>query len=306
VASLKKQLKVQTTTLISSDATRHILESLSQDLPRGGLDLLHLPQEPNPIREKVVKRSRAQAAYNQQCLYRTCAAVTTFKVRDPDPNAVEDGSVLGVRFEVMSKERFMRPYYVMLNRPYENSRFLRVHRHTVPPCIPLPGLAARHLPAPAKSANDERQPTQDLSAFVRALRREIVRYHNRAARIADLRTAAGLEADEGHERDKAREREKEQDRDRDRERDEEDALEENLLVGSRAVASIDKADAQAKHVAIEWKDGRTGRLVMDDDGRITRLLVFGEGGRNREMARRLLGREHEDSVGDVSTRLRHS
>ena len=39
----------------------------------------------------------------QQCLYRTVNPVTAFKVLDPDPNAVDDGHVLGLRFEVMSR-----------------------------------------------------------------------------------------------------------------------------------------------------------------------------------------------------------
>jgi central kinetochore subunit Mal2/MCM21 len=217
-------------------------------------------------------------------------------VQDPDPNAVDGGTVLGLRIEAMTRAKFLRPYYVFLNRPYasapEHRKLLRVHRHTVPPSIPLAGLAARYLPPPPLSTStrdgdggDEvaRDGThgqgtanQDLARFAKALRREIVRYHNRLSAIADLRKTAGLNKKKSAE-------------------DQEEP--ENALL------DILPADAEAKQIAIQWSDGRTGRLVMDDDGEVAKLLVFGEKGQDRETARALLGVDEVVRVEEVGRRL---
>ncbi|KAI0845852.1 Cenp-O kinetochore centromere component-domain-containing protein [Daldinia vernicosa] len=255
VESLKRDLKLQTATLITSDSTLQILQADSTK--KSGFK----KSNDSSRLQELLTRADEQNAHKQQCLYRTCASITTFKVRDPDPNAVDGGNVLGLRFEVMSKSRFLRPYYVMLNRPYPNSRFLRVHRHTVPQCIPLSGLTARYLPPPVAKDDDSDMPKrQDLSTFVRALRRELVRYHNRTAVIGDLRSMAGLESKKG----KAKELEV-------------------------PITDISAADAQAKQIRVEWSDGRSGRLVMDDDGDIVKMVVQGEDGQDRETMRQFLG-----------------
>jgi central kinetochore subunit Mal2/MCM21 len=265
VESLRKQVKIHATNIISAEPTQRFIGTLSQDQSL----LLNLPDEPNPVREKVLKRSQAQDAYDQQCLYRACATITTFKVRDPDPNAVDNGNILGIRFEVMAKARFLRPYYVMLNRPYRNSRHLRVHRHTIPPCIPLGGLAARHLTPPNPEQGDL-QEEQNLTAFVRALRKEIVKYHNRIAVIADLRKSVGLE-------NKKSSRE-------------------------LPITDISAADSEAKQVKVEWRDGRTGRVVMDDNGKVLKLVVYGESGRDRQTMRDMLsgGTRIEDVAASLT------
>ncbi|KAK3367017.1 Cenp-O kinetochore centromere component-domain-containing protein [Lasiosphaeria ovina] len=245
VASLKKQLRVQTSTLIAAPSTRELLSGA----PRAG---------------KLLAQAAAQEAHNQQCLYRACASITTFRVQDPDPNAVDGGAVLGLRVEVVSRAKFLRPYYVLLNRPYPNaSRHLRVHRHTVPPCIPLAGLAARHLPPPPA-------PGQDLARFARSLRRDIVRYHHRLGVVADLRKAAGL----------GREKKGTADDEGDEEEHERQ---------TQALVGINPADAEAKQLSIEWADGRTGRLVMGDDGEILKFVAVGDNGRDRDAVRELLG-----------------
>ncbi|KAJ8107178.1 hypothetical protein ONZ43_g6818 [Nemania bipapillata] len=224
-------------------------------------------------KQKLVARFEEQRAHKQQCLYRACASITTFKVTDPDPNAVDGGNVLGLRFEIMSKAKFVRPYYVMLNRPYANRRLLRVHRHTVPQCIPLSGLVARHLPLPtAKDDDDDAPKKQDLSRFARALRRELVRYHNRAAVIGDMRKAAGLRSK------KALDQEPE-----------------------TPIADITAADAEAKQISLQWRDGRSGRLVMNDDGDIVKMVVQGDNGQDRETVREFLGGAVR--IEEVSKRL---
>lgn len=251
--SLKGQVRLHANALLNTESTRHAITA-------------HASQ--SSLRDRLEK----QRAYNQQCLYRICAGITTFRVQDPDPNAVDGGRVLGIKIEVMTRAKFLRPYYVLLNRPFSGSesgqRFLRVHRHTVPPCIAFNGLAARHLPAPkptTDSGNDDGQDIglqrkQDLSRFVRSVRREIVRYHNRIAIIADLRRALGLDGkrDDAEDPDQS------------------------------SIFSISAADTEAKHVRIDWRDGRSGRLVIGDDGDVLKLVVFGERGRECELTRELL------------------
>ncbi|KAH6662193.1 Cenp-O kinetochore centromere component-domain-containing protein [Plectosphaerella plurivora] len=257
IASLKKQLNVQTTNLLTAESTRHLLQATS------GL------VEPNPViggDEKLLARRNAQEAHDQLNLYRTVAGITSFKVRDPDPNAVDGGKVLGLRIEVMTKSRFLRPYYVMLNRPYPNSRRLRVHRHTVPPCIPLSGLAFRHLPPPPKDDTDPDAAEQDLARFARELRREIVRYHNRAGAIGAISQAATAGAVS-------------------------DVEDDDDMIDVRA------ADPQAKQIELGWADGRTGRIILDDDGKIEKMVVYRFDVRDHETKKQVLGESlHIDDV----------
>ncbi|KAK8073706.1 hypothetical protein PG994_004605 [Apiospora phragmitis] len=263
VESLKKELKIQTSTLMVSEPTRKLLQDRSKKRTVNSL-------ESGPVAE-LLKKSDEQVAHQQQCLYRSCASITSLKIRDPDPNAVDGGNVLGLRFEVMSKARFVRPYYIMLNRPYPNSRHLRVHRHTVPPCVPLAGLAARHLPAPKPNkggggdAEDdeggELQHQQDLPRFARALRRELVRYQNRIGIIGDLQKVVGSNNGQAGERD----------------------------ADAAIIRDISPADAEAKQISVEWSDGKAGRLIIDDDGRIIKMAVQGEHGRDRGAVRDLIG-----------------
>ncbi|KAK4234034.1 hypothetical protein C8A03DRAFT_47545 [Achaetomium macrosporum] len=284
VSSLKRQIRIHTSTLITAPSTRLLLtedepSTPSLTLPRAGNNNHNNSSSitDSLLKQKLVSQSALQQAHNQQCLYRACAGITTFRARDPDPHAVDGGAILGLRIEVVSRARFLRPYYVLLNRPYpgpEASRHLRVHRHTLPPCIPLAGLAARYLPAPTvggKSGSSSRedgdagaaraQQKQDLARFARALRREVVRYHHRLGIIADLKKAAGLGRPRSGEGESP----------------------------ERQLVDISPADAEAKQLTIEWADGRTGRLVMGDDGEILKLVVVGENGRDREAGRDLLG-----------------
>ncbi|KAK8071037.1 hypothetical protein PG997_011240 [Apiospora hydei] len=262
VESLKKELKIQTSTLMVSEPTRKLLQDRSKKRTVNSLDS-------GPVAE-LLKKSDEQVAHQQQCLYRSCASITALKIRDPDPNAVDGGNVLGLRFEVMSKARFLRPYYVMLNRPYPNSRHLRVHRHTVPPCVPLAGLAARHLPAPKPKGgganvdddDDEPHQEQDLPRFARALRRELVRYQNRIGIVGDLHKAVEMKNSQASE-----------------------VLDDDTIV----IQNISPADAEAKQISVEWSDGKAGRLIIDDDGKIVKMAVQGGQGQDRGAARDLIG-----------------
>lgn len=260
--SLRKALKIETSTILSSST---ITETLSKN--KSSFSSIRRNDQP---RVQVLAEADKQRAYAQQCHYRICSSVTSFKVRDPDPNAVDGGNVIGLRLEIMSKGQFLRPYYVMLNRPYFNSKYLRVHRHTVPPAIPLSGLAARHLPAPRPESSNP--PLQNLDHFVRSLRREVVRYHNRLGASADLRRSLGL-----HE-----------------------LTYENIKPSD--IVDIGIADIEAKHIRLSWADDRNGRIIMDDDGKVEKMMVFGSDGRDWEWAKELYG--EDERIEHVADRLR--
>ncbi|KAK1768862.1 Cenp-O kinetochore centromere component-domain-containing protein [Phialemonium atrogriseum] len=307
VDALRNQVKIQASTLLSAPSTHKLLLTS----PTAALTLPgpnKSTTEPS-AHQQLLTQAAAQQAHNQQCLYRACASITTFLARDPDPHAADGGSVLGIRLEVMRRGRFLRPYYVLLNRPYPEQqqnddnhrgnprrrpRYLRVHRHTIPASIPLAGLAARYLPPPPRprtgNDDDNARPAarqQDLSRFARALRRELVRYHSRMAAVADLRKAAGL----GRRR---------------RREGEEDAAaaqmrEDGGGSGRHGLVDISPADAEARQIKVEWADGRNGRLVVDEDGEVVRFVVFGEGGRDRAAERELLG--GSTRLEDVARRL---
>ncbi|KAK3389010.1 Cenp-O kinetochore centromere component-domain-containing protein [Sordaria brevicollis] len=304
ITTLKSHLQTQTSTILSSPSTTSLISNpsvSSTQLKQKGLT--------PTILKSLRHYASLQKAHNQQSLYRTCATITTFRVQDPDPNAVDGGAVLGLRVEVLTRGKFVRPYYVLMNRPYGEGRkddngngngkgkengkgsgrekerkrkgryanWLRVHRHTVPPCIPLSGLAARYLPSPPSTREDEGR-QQDLVKFAKRLRRELVRYHHRLATISDLRRAIIAES-------------KQQDQEEEGE-------------GRNKVQDVIPADAEAKQITIEWEDGQTGRLVMGDDGEIVNVVALNGGqqsGRDREVVRELVGQSRR--VEDVVRRL---
>lgn len=186
--------------------------------------------------------------------------------------------MLGIRIDVSSTGKFIRPYYVMLNKPWAGSELLRVHRHTVPPSIPLAALADRYLPngkgSTAMNAENGNGKTQDLQKFVRALRREVTGYHNRTTVIKSLRKEFKLD-EKVSKKGKGRE---------------------------KVISDISTADAEAKQVRIEWVDGRIGRAVVDEKGEVKKCVVMGEDGRDRETERRVAG----GSMEGIGQRLRDS
>lgn len=243
-------------------------------------------------------------AHKHTSLYRLCGGITSFPLQDPDPYAADHGSVLGLRIEAFdgSSNKYLRPYYVFLVRDgragvadvSENGsalqQRLRVHRHTLPPCIPLAALAKKYLPRPPLRSTDEghvstsllksRILKQDLPRFARALRREIVAYHNRRSAITYLRRGFGLAA-EGATFNTADRKGKGK-------------------AKQRAIKGVEAVDAEATMVRLEWVDGRIGRLVVGNDGVVGKSVVFGEDGREGDVEVTFVGRPLE-SLGEVLT-----
>lgn len=244
--------------------------------------LARLPAEEvqDSPKKQLVESSKDVRTDNLTTLYRACAGVTTFTVQDPDPQATDDGHVLGVRFDVCNSGRYIRPYYVMLSRATGTKNHLRVLHHTCPPCIHITALAARFLPSPRVkecqgAAVAEGPSKQDVTRFVRSVRREIVSYHLRLQSIKHLRKQFNLD-----EKSKVSAKKKTQSAD-------------------QVIHDVTAIDAEAKEVRIEWTDGQIGRAVVNANGEIMKCVILGDDGRDRENERRILshGRRMEQ-IGD--------
>jgi central kinetochore subunit Mal2/MCM21 len=239
------------------------------------------PQTTDPDdNEPLFSIASQQRAHTRENLYRACASITTFRVQDPDPNAVDSGRILGVRIDVSSSGKFIKPYYIFLNKPFPGSDLLRVHRHTLPPCIPVDALAKQHLPTPKVAGELVKGKKQSLQHFMAAVRREAVGYHNRTAVIKTLRKEFRLDEEvEKSSKEKGKQREK-------------------------VIIDVSAADAEAKQVRIEWVDGRIGRCVVGEKGEVKKCVIIGEDGRDREVERRVLGVQGESKMEGIGERLR--
>lgn len=151
---------------------------------------------------------------------------------------------------------------MFFNSFHPDSGALKVHRHTVPPCIPLQHLAKIYLCSPVQTGHTWKVPKQALSHFVKALRSHIVSYHNRVAVITSMRRAFRLNSSRGGDKGKGRE---------------------------LTFSDISAADAEARHIRLEWLDGRIGRAVVNAKGMVVKCVVIGEEGRDRSTERAVLG-----------------
>jgi len=113
---------------------------------------------------------------------------------------------------------------------------------------------------------------QDLRKFGKALRREIVSYHNRVAIVKSLRKEFRLGEKESR---KGKEREK-------------------------VIEDISAVDGENKQLRIEWVDGRLGRVAIDDKGNVLKCVIIGEEGRDTENEVRVM---NGDMAG-IGERLR--
>jgi central kinetochore subunit Mal2/MCM21 len=227
--------------------------------------------------EAVERIINQQSKRNLENVYRACAGVTAYRVKDPDPYAVNNGDILGISIEVPVNGSFVDTYHILFAvREHENSKRLRIHKHTIPPCVPLQQLANKWLPQGAKEADVTKDPEQDLVKFGRALRRELVGWHMRSQAIQDLRKEAKLP-----------------------DADSEDVVDVDLISGGRVLNAfvsddssdaeeddgigpiriIDiEADAAVRQVTITWSDGRTAVLVVTKDGRVEKAVCRARGG----------------------------
>ena len=153
-------------------------------------------------------------------------------------------------------DTYVAPYYLLLNRPKGAASGLRIHKHTIPACIPLAILAARYLPQTI-SPDDETYKgnrAQRLPQLVRELRRELMAYHSRSDSISALQE--GVNPRDGE--------------------------------GRYGIVEVASEGADARDIRMEWEDGRIARVRMAKDRVITKAVVFDESGRRRDIERRLM------------------
>lgn len=210
-------------------------------------------------------------------------SATTFPFRDPSPHT-DSPDLLGVRIDISTGEgRFVKPYYVLLRRVRDTSsgttnsqqqQRLAVHQHTIPEFIPLTKLAQRYLPLPRRSGQTEDgetvykpSPKQDLTAFVRHLRRELVAWHMRRDSIEWLQRRMGLSEN-------------------DDERNDRDVL---PISGRSEIVALSPVSLEARYVRVEWRDGRVGRFKISNSGLVERAVVIGDRGRDKKTEAILTG-----------------
>ncbi|KAF2104680.1 hypothetical protein NA57DRAFT_70888 [Rhizodiscina lignyota] len=177
IAALRHRRSLLSTTLLSDHRVRDRIQRAKTNRSRRAISSEAL--------ERVADLAEKQERRNVENAYRIGAGVTSFKVQDPDPHAVDGGRVLGIRIEVFDAQTksFGTPYYVFLNRPYGAEGAMRVHKHTVPPHIGIKNVVHKYLPQEGK---------QDLGRFARMLRRELVAHQKRVDSIEGLKVEAEL------------------------------------------------------------------------------------------------------------------
>lgn len=138
---------------------------------------------------------------------------------------------------------------------------MRVHRHTIPVCVPLKALGERFIPyfdSDASSSAEggiENRPPQDLSKFLRAVRRECVSLHKRIEAIETLKEE---------------------------------------LARTQGVREVRGLDIEGREAEIEFVDRHIARISIDTDGTIEKVFVRktprGETGlRGKAIERMVLG-----------------
>jgi central kinetochore subunit Mal2/MCM21 len=243
-------------------------------------------------RDHAIQVSRQQSRRNLKSTYRACAGVTAYKVQDPDPNAVDNGNVLGVRIEVSVRSKYVETYHVLFNRPSAtHETMLRVHHHTIPPCIPVRQLAEKFMPQTRRDVGKTTE--QHLIRFGRLLRKELVSWHLRTTAVEQLRIEAGLSDPKARERALPKEpaygkvlnafvSDDEEDL------DEEDAL--NRQAGPIRITDIE-TDMAVRQITITWSHGQTAVFDVSKDGEIVRGVVKSAYGvRSHELGRMGMGR----------------
>lgn len=258
----------------------------------------HLPTrlEQRPVLHERNRRSAAklvqkQSTRNLENVYRACAGITAYKVKDPDPCAVDDGNVLGVRIEVSIRARFIETYHVLFNRPnVAHANVLKIHKHTIPPCIPLQPLANKWLPMAKKSAEEPKE--QDLVKFGRHLRKELVSWHLRLDALEKLRRDANLPKEtvprEGPEVEPPVGMVLNAFASDDEDSEEEESSDEHAA--PLRISRID-ADTAVREITIGWSNGRVGIFKVTKDGEVERSVVRAkDGSRESSFSVRALGR----------------
>lgn len=161
------------------------------------------------------------------------------------------------------------PYYILLNQPEGEGGRVRVHKHTVPVCVPVKALGQRFLPYSEGDEEDGEKRPQDLGKFLRSVRRECVCLHRRVEAVATLREELGRE---------------------------------------QGVLEVRTLDVEGRDAEIEFADKYIARISVDTDGTIDKVGVRhgSRGGgasiRGKAIERMILG--GDGRIDSLTARLR--
>jgi central kinetochore subunit Mal2/MCM21 len=200
---------------------------------------------------------------------RTTTGLTTFRVKDPDPNAENGGDLLGIRIDILSTDTrsFKKPYYLFFSG--HEAANLELKKHTIPAVVPLKALLSRYLP---KDEHSDQHPTssiQDLALFVQAVRKELVAQDRRDTIFKELQKMA--------ESKKSR------------------------------LESISTPAPGAKDLELQFSGGTLARLRLNVSGNIEKVIVRSneegvQGTRKRKLERSILGQDAH--IEGLAKRLR--
>ncbi|KAF2034457.1 hypothetical protein EK21DRAFT_97550 [Setomelanomma holmii] len=249
-------------------------------------------QTPKQISKSAKRAIEQQSKRNLENVYRACAGVTAYKVQDPDPNAINNGNILGVSIDVAIGGKFVETYHVLLNwSERDESRLLRIHKHTIPPCIPLQQLVNKWLPQSGKDV--EVDPEQDLVRFGRLLRKELVSWHMRVKAVEELQKEAGLAMSRSRARDEQEENPERTGKILNAFVSEDEAssdIEEPAAESGNARILDIESDAAVRQITITWSDRRTAVLSVTKDGRIEKAVCRAkDGSRDQSLSRKAFG-----------------
>jgi central kinetochore subunit Mal2/MCM21 len=236
--------------------------------------------------DQIVTR---QSKRNLENIYRACAGVTAYKVKDPDPHALNDGNILGVSIDVALGGRFVETYHVLLGvQQKDDKKILRIHKHSIPPCMPLQQLSDKWLPTSGK--DEENDPEQDLVRFGRLLRKELVSWHLRVNAVEELRREAGL-AKSRQDSEPGGSTATGQTLNAFVSDDEasSDVEEADGETGSVRILDIE-ADAAVRQITVVWSNKRTAVMSITKDGRVERAVCrTRDGARDVVLSKRAIG-----------------
>ena len=66
-------------------------------------------------------------------------------------------------------------------------------------------------------------------------------------------------------------------------------LRDGLVGADGGVSDVQATDAEIRDIRIEWTDEAVGRARIGKDGTVEKAVVLGDGGRSKEIERKLLG-----------------
>lgn len=275
VRKLTRRRHVLSSSLLASTSTQNLLKGRST-----------AEREIPPVALSADKHSQTNH-------HRIAFSATSFPFKDPSPHS-ESPNLLGIRIDVCARGgKFNKPYYFLLKREGEDTRRLRIHRHTIPAFIPLKELEEKYLPIPRGDVDgvggnegDEglkpwKRKKQNLPRLVRELRRELVAWHLRRDAVQWLREELDLQReteDDGGQGD-----------DTSANRDEDGRLAVSPTSDKLGIVSLAATSLETRYIRLVWSDGRVGRVKLSNRGQIERAIVLGEGGREKTKESALVG-----------------